>query len=108
MSDPFDACASSVIDAGFLLFGKAATYTPLGGDPVGCTGVFDTRDPDQRMSDGRPPAGDVVIEVRTSEVAQPAQGGAFRLTATGVVYTVANRPKAKDERGLVWQMWASE
>lgn len=101
----FDGLAATAASETFRVFGRAATYTPPGGGtPVACTAVLDLREEGARAEDGRPPAGQVTIEVRKSEVAAPAVGGTFAID--GRSYEVQSRPLPRDAGGLVWTMWA--
>lgn len=98
--------AQAAVDGTFAEFGAPASYTPSwGGDPVPCTVIFDVRDGSARPEDGSPPAGQATIEVRASEVAQPAVNSTFTMEARSRVYTVTSRPLPQDPEGLVWTMW---
>lgn len=103
------AYAAIAVDASFATWGEPAptTYTPPGGGAaVPCTVILDRREAGARPEDGRPPTGQVTIEVRKSEVANPAAGGTFAVGAE--VFTVMSRPIAQDASGLVWTMWATK
>lgn len=79
------------IDATFLAWGIAATYTaPGGGAATACTVI--RRQPDQDLGIGRTKMRGDVIEVRKSEIAAPAKDGTFTLTATAQVLTVNEQP----------------
>ena len=103
------AYAAIAVDASFATWGEPAptTYTPPGGGAaVPCTVILDRREAGARLEDGRPPAGQVTIEVRKSEVASPASGGVFAVGSES--FTVMNRPIEHDSSGLVWTMWAEK
>lgn len=97
--------AQETVDDTYAEFGRSAVYTPPGGDPVLCVVIVDLRDAGSRPDDGRPIAGQITIEVRLSEIAEPAAQGVF--VFDGRTVTVMNRPMLDDEEGLVWKMWAT-
>ncbi|MFT4117467.1 hypothetical protein [Bradyrhizobium sp.] len=101
-----DTLAAAAINAAYLAWGKAASYTPPGGgSSAGCTVLLDVRDSGAKPEDGSPPAGQAWIEVRAKEVAAPAAGGTFTLTVGGKTYEVASRPLPADGDGYAWKMW---
>jgi hypothetical protein len=97
----FVDAAQAVVDDSFAEFGKPATYND---NPVPVTIIVDLRDEGARPDDGRPVAGQITIEVRKSEIAQPSHGDTFTFGARTA--TVSNRPQLDEDEGLVWKMWA--
>jgi hypothetical protein len=93
--------AQAAIDAAFAEFGREAFHN---GDSTGITIMVDLRDAGSRPDDGRPIAGQIIIEVRKSEVAAPSHGDTFAFD--GRTMKVLNQPWLDGEEGLVWKMWA--
>lgn len=101
--------ATAAIDAVYAVYGMAASYVPPGGGPsVPCSVLLDIRDSNSKPDDGSPPAGQATIEVRASEIAQPAAEGVFTMAYSGRVFTVASRPLPKDADGANWTMWVEQ
>lgn len=99
--------AQQTVDDTYAEFGRTAVYTAFaGGGPVPCTVIVDLRDSDARPDDGRPIAGQITIEVRKTEIPQPAQNDVFVFDIGGRSVTVMNRPWVADEEGLTFMMWA--
>jgi len=100
MAEPEDT-ETLAVDAVFAAFGKAATYTPPGGGAAtACTVIKDARDREPSGFSGRPILQGTVIEVRKSEIAAPAKGGAFVVGAENLV--IKSDPEAEDPDRLVW------
>lgn len=106
--------AQEAIDAAFEEFGAAASYTPPGGgaavpvialDAVPEPGELEQAVfgpggyvlPGERRSPG------VVREVRRSELAGPAEGGALTMTESGDVFDVG-RPVLVPPHFRVWRL----
>ncbi|MBR0855483.1 head-tail joining protein [Bradyrhizobium liaoningense] len=101
-----DTLAAAAIDAAYLAWGKAASYTPPGGGSAApCTVLLDVRDSGARPEDGSPPAGQAWIEVRAREVAAPLAGGTFTMTVGAKIYEILSRPLPADADGYAWKMW---
>ncbi|UPJ55407.1 hypothetical protein [Bradyrhizobium sp. 192] len=101
-----ETLAAAAADAAYVIYGKAASYTPPGGGiSVPCTVLFDGRDSSARPEDGSPPAGQSWIEVRAREVAVPLAGGTFTMTVGGKTHEIASRPLPTDADGYAWKMW---
>jgi hypothetical protein len=107
--------AQIAIDDTYAEYGHAALYQAIaGGEPKQVTVILDLRDPNSRIDDGRPVSGTALLEVRTTDVAAPANGDTFQpgeiVNGTFVpgprTLTVSNRPMIDEEEGLVWKMWA--
>jgi len=102
--------AREAVNETFELVGLRASYQPPGGGAgTPCKLARDLRDLDADAADGRPLTGQQVLEVRAMEIAAPATGGTFTLSAEdgGRVYQIVNRPQHADPYGLVWSMWVS-
>jgi hypothetical protein len=97
--------AAAAIDATYSVHGRDASYAgPGGGASVPCRVLFDIRDQDAKPGDVAPPVGQIWIEVRTKEVAQPEAKGTFTLGVK--TYKVMTKPVAADADGYGWKMWA--
>jgi hypothetical protein len=91
-------------------FAATAVYVPPGGGAgVPCSILIDLREEGAAHGQGEPLAGQGTVEVQKVEIAAPAQGGVFTVTAPPVLfgaYTIMDRPIAADDTGTVWSMWA--
>lgn len=100
--------AAESVNAAFEELGTAASYAaPGGGGAVPCR-VIRSR-PDAVMTPYMTPIveGSDAIDVRSGEVAQPAEGGIFTLFdrqgAISATLTVAARPATADAERLIWR-----
>jgi hypothetical protein len=90
-----------VVDAGFVVWGRAATYVPPGGEvPIPCTVIRNLRDREMAGLNGRPVMQGILFEVRRSDIANPAKGGTFVID--GSSFSIASDPESNDPDRLVW------
>lgn len=95
--------AALAVNATFSARGEAASYTPPGGGAATpCTVIVDARDRQVAGTMGRQMMQGVVLKVRKSEIAGPASGGIFVLSATGEILEVKSDPECFDAARLVW------
>jgi hypothetical protein len=86
-------------------FGLSASYEPTPGTPVACVVLVDARDDTTEIGGARFVAGQRIVSVRKSQLADPAKGGIFAVTRRGGGvdrYVVTAKPKTEDPDGLVW------
>ena len=95
----FDAL---VLQPGFRVFGRAASYTPPGGGPaVSCSVILDSSDRELGGLAGRPMLQGRSLMVRRAELPAPAKGGTFLLS--GETLVIQDDPVATDADRLLWR-----
>lgn len=92
--------AAGTVDVGFRTFGVAAIYTPSGGLATDVTVILKTPEGNLSGFDTGAWRAGRVADVRTSEVASPAEGDA--LEVGGESFTV--RGARADAERLVWTL----
>jgi hypothetical protein len=84
-------------------FALAASYTPPGGGAaVACAILFDQADQEIGFGDGRPVTSGKTVTVAADQVAAPARGGIFTITATGEALKVLDDPTTADPDRKIW------
>lgn len=88
-------------DAGFRTFGRAAIYTPAGGDPVAVTIILDA--PVETVGLGATGARipGYRAKLRKSEIAAPKRGD--QVTSGGLTFKLQAAPTL-DAEGLAWAL----
>ena len=95
--------AALAINAVFAARGRAATYSPPGGgSSTPCTVIDDSRDRQAAGGLGRPVMRGNVLQVRKSELANPATGGKFTYVDGGETLTIQGSPTSLDAARLIW------
>jgi hypothetical protein len=100
MSAAFDAALQTMLGDVFMMFGRAAAYTPPGGSPSACIVVVDRADDRPELGGATFVAAQNVIEVRKSEIAAPVKGGQFAIAAE--TFKIVAAPRCDDPERIVW------
>jgi hypothetical protein len=93
-----------LLAADFRTFGEAATYAPVAGDPVAVTVIRRRPDLEVQAFQTTLVRPTTVLDVRVSEVADPAAGDVVTLTGSGESFKVQGRPERRDSLGLIWTL----
>lgn len=96
----FDTLAAEALSSAFATLGKDASYAPPVGVSVACRIIQNKADDQMTIGETALLAAQDVIEVRASEVASPAKGGRFSVSAQSFIIVAA--PRREDSLGLVW------
>jgi len=96
----WSTAAARAVNAGFRTFGRSATYTPAGGDPIAVTVIVKTPEGDlSGIGLGARRIGRVA-DVRSSEVASPAEGDTLTIGEESFIV----RGAAPDAERLAWSL----
>ena len=91
----------AVIDAGYTLFGKPASYRAQDrGETVPCTVIREAPDAIDALGESRIRRETTVLKVRVVEIAAPEVGDSFALGAE--VFIVQGKPERRDGERLEW------
>jgi hypothetical protein len=90
------------VDATFAAFGRDATYTPAGGEPITVRVIAGRPDTITDFGDTRIHAETASFEVQASEVGAPTPGDA--LTVDGEGFVIQGEPERRDPDRLVWSV----
>jgi|GEM_PF-4230411 len=100
MPSLFSASEAKALDRVFARFGVAASYLSPALVTTACVVVINEVDDATTLGNVPIIAGQMIVEVRASELAAPAKGGVF--TADGRDFKIVSAPKREDPSGLVW------
>lgn len=95
-----DDILSAAEDTQFALLGKAATYTPAGGEAASITVIPVQPDQVPEYQTTRVQVETTLFHVRVSEVAAPVAGGS--IVYGGTSYTIKGKPRREDPRRRIW------
>lgn len=93
---------AAAVDAGFGVFGAAATYTPpgTGQTPVPCVVIRRSGDVEDGFGGGTTLRRTETVDVRRAEIAAPVTGGSFAVA--GQTLRILGDPASTDPDRLVW------
>ncbi|PPD10279.1 MAG: hypothetical protein CTY36_00360 [Methylocystis sp.] len=100
MASPFDASAARTLQSVFARFGTPARYLSPDLVTTDCRIVVNRADDVASLGNVPIVAGQMIVEVRASEIAAPSRGGTF--IADNREFKIVGAPRRDDPSGLVW------
>jgi hypothetical protein len=100
MPSAFSTTEAKALERVFAKFGVAASYLSPDVVITECVVVINRADDTTTLGNTPIVAGQMIIEVRVSELAAPVRGGVF--TADEREFKIVAAPKREDASGLVW------
>jgi hypothetical protein len=100
MLSAFSATEAKTLQRVFAKFGVSASYISPDIVTTECVVLINRADDAPTLGNTPIVAGQMIVEVRASELAAPVRGGVF--TADGRDFKIVAAPKREDASGLVW------
>jgi hypothetical protein len=100
MPSAFSTTEAKALERVFAKFGVSAEYVSPELVTAECVVVINRADDTTTLGNVPIVAGQMVVEVRVSELASPVRGGIF--SAESREFKIVSAPKREDASGLVW------
>ncbi len=100
MTSAFSATEARALERVFAKFGVSASYLSPDVVETACVVVINRADDTTTLGNVPIVAGQMIVEVRASELPAPVRGGVF--TAESREFKIVSAPKREDPSGLVW------